>query len=121
MRISDWSSDVCSSDLNGSKIWTSYADKADWIFCLVRTDKTNKYQGITFMLFDMESPGVSTKPILLISGNSPFCDTFFDDVKVPKDQFVGEVNRGWDVAKRSEEHTSELQQLMRTPSADFCL
>ena len=56
--------------VNGQKIWTSYADKADWIFCLVRTDKANKYQGITFMLFDMESAGVSTKPILLISGNS---------------------------------------------------
>ncbi len=70
--------------VNGQKIWTSYADEADWIFCLVRTDKANKYQGITFMLFDMESEGVSTKPILLISGNSPFCETFFDDVKVPQ-------------------------------------
>ncbi|HAN90011.1 MAG TPA: acyl-CoA dehydrogenase, partial [Erythrobacter sp.] len=59
------------------------ADKADWIFCLVRTDKDNKYQGITFMLYDMASEGVATKPILLISGNSPFCETFFDDVKVP--------------------------------------
>lgn len=94
--------------VNGSKIWTSYADKADWIFCLVRTDKTNKYQGITFMLFDMESPGVTTKPILLISGNSPFCETFFDDVKVPKDQFVGEVNRGWDVAKYLLGHEREM-------------
>jgi acyl-CoA dehydrogenase len=72
--------------VNGSKIWTSYADKADWIFCLVRTDKANKYQGITFMLFDMASKGVTTKPILLISGNSPFCETFFDDVEVPKTQ-----------------------------------
>jgi alkylation response protein AidB-like acyl-CoA dehydrogenase len=52
--------------VNGQKIWTSYADKADWIFCLVRTDKTNKYQGISFLLFDMETPGVSTKPIKLI-------------------------------------------------------
>lgn len=94
--------------VNGSKIWTSYADKADWIFCLVRTDKTNKYQGITFMLFDMESPGVTTKPILLISGNSPFCETFFDDVKVPKDQFVGEINRGWDVAKYLLGHEREM-------------
>ncbi|AKM06284.1 acyl-CoA dehydrogenase family protein [Pelagerythrobacter marensis] len=94
--------------VNGQKIWTSYADKADWIFCLVRTDKTNKYQGITFMLFDMASPGVSTKPILLISGNSPFCETFFDDVKVPKDQFVGEINRGWDVAKYLLGHEREM-------------
>ncbi len=94
--------------VNGSKIWTSYADKADWIFCLVRTDKSNKYQGITFMLFDMESTGVTTKPILLISGNSPFCETFFDDVAVPKTQFIGEVNRGWDVAKYLLGHEREM-------------
>lgn len=94
--------------VNGQKIWTSYADEADWIFCLVRTDKTNKYQGITFMLFDMETQGVSTKPILLISGNSPFCETFFDDVKVPKDQYVGEINRGWDVAKYLLGHEREM-------------
>ncbi len=94
--------------VNGSKIWTSYADQADWIFCLVRTDKANKYQGITFMLFDMTSPGVSTKAILLISGNSPFCETFFDDVKVPKDQFVGTVGRGWDVAKYLLGHEREM-------------
>lgn len=94
--------------VNGSKIWTSYADQADWIFCLVRTDKANKYQGITFMLFDMETPGVTTKPILLISGNSPFCETFFDDVKVPKDQFVGAVHRGWDVAKYLLGHEREM-------------
>ena len=100
--------------VNGQKIWTSYADKADWIFCLVRTDKENKYQGITFMLYDMESPGVSTKPILLISGNSPFCETFFDDVKVPKSYgedipgYVGEINRGWDVAKYLLGHEREM-------------
>ena len=94
--------------VNGQKIWTSYADKADWIFCLVRTDKTNKYQGISFLLFDMASPGVTTKPILLISGNSPFCETFFDNVKVPKDQIVGEVNRGWDVAKYLLGHEREM-------------
>ncbi|MGH6696823.1 acyl-CoA dehydrogenase family protein [Sphingopyxis sp.] len=94
--------------VNGSKIWTSYADKADWIFCLVRTDKANKYQGITFMLFDMASKGVTTKPILLISGNSPFCETFFDDVEVPKTQFIGEVGRGWDVAKYLLGHEREM-------------
>ena len=85
--------------VNGQKVWTSYADQADWIFCLVRTSSESKHGGISFLLFDMESPGVSTKPILLISGNSPFCETFFDDVKVPKDQLVGEENKGWDVAK----------------------
>lgn len=94
--------------VNGQKTWTTYAQYADWIFCLVRTDKANKYQGITFMLFDMESPGVTTKPILLISGNSPFCETFFDDVKVPKTQFVGEVGRGWDVAKYLLGHEREM-------------
>ena len=94
--------------VSGQKIWTSYADKADWIFCLVRTDKANKYQGISFLLFDMASPGVSTKPILLISGNSPFCETFFDNVSVPKTQLVGELNRGWDVAKYLLGHEREM-------------
>lgn len=100
--------------VNGQKIWTSYADKCDWIFCLVRTDKEDKYRGITFMLFDMETPGVSTKPIKLISGNSPFCETFFDDVKVPKSYgedcpaYVGEINRGWDVAKYLLGHEREM-------------
>ena len=94
--------------VNGQKVWTSYADKADWIFCLVRTSSKSKQGGISFLLFDMETPGVSTKPILLISGNSPFCETFFDDVKVPKDQIVGEVNKGWDVAKYLLGHEREM-------------
>ncbi len=94
--------------VNGQKIWTSYADKADWIFCLVRTDKANTYQGISFLLFDMTTPGVTTKPILLISGNSPFCETFFDNVVVPKHQIVGQLNRGWDVAKYLLGHEREM-------------
>ena len=100
--------------VNGQKIWTSYADKADWIFCLVRTDKANKYQGITFMLYDMATPGVTTKPIKLISGNSPFCETFFDNVTVPKSYgedvpgYVGTINRGWDVAKYLLGHEREM-------------
>jgi len=95
--------------VNGQKVWTSYADQADWIFCLVRTDtQAPKHLGISFLLFDMKTPGVSTKPILLISGNSPFCETFFDDVAVPKDQVVGEVNRGWDVAKYLLGHEREM-------------
>jgi alkylation response protein AidB-like acyl-CoA dehydrogenase len=94
--------------VNGQKVWTSYADKADWIFCLVRTDKTNKHNGISFVLFDMATPGVSTKPILLISGYSPFCETFFDNVKVPKDNLVGELNKGWDVAKYLLGHEREM-------------
>ncbi len=94
--------------VNGQKVWTSYADQADWIFCLVRTDKTSKQGGISFVLFDMASPGVSTKPILLISGNSPFCETFFDDVKVPKSGLVHEENKGWDVAKYLLGHEREM-------------
>ncbi|WP_321490883.1 acyl-CoA dehydrogenase family protein [uncultured Hyphomonas sp.] len=86
--------------INGQKVWTSYADQADWIFCLVRTDTSVKHEGISFILFDMESPGVEARPILLISGESPFCETFFTDVKVPKDQLVGDVNGGWQIAKR---------------------
>src|ERR1043165_2227160 len=94
--------------VNGQKVWTSYADQADWIFCLVRTSSESKHGGISFLLFDMERPGVSPKPILLISGSSPFCETFFDDVKVPKDQLVGEVNKGWDVAKYLLGHEREM-------------
>ena len=95
--------------VNGQKVWTSYADKADWIFCLVRTDpQAPKHQGISFLLFDMASPGVSTRPILLISGYSPFCETFFDDVKVPKDQLVGDLNKGWDVTKYLLGHEREM-------------
>lgn len=90
--------------VNGHKVWTSYADKADWIFCLVRTDKTHKQGGISFLLFDMESEGVSVSPIQLISGNSPFCETFFDNVKVPKANLVGELNKGWTIAKRLLQH-----------------
>jgi alkylation response protein AidB-like acyl-CoA dehydrogenase len=86
--------------INGQKVWTSYADQADWIFCLVRTDTTKKHEGISFMLFDMQTSGVEARPIKLISGSSPFCETFFDNVKVPKDQLVGKLNGGWDIAKR---------------------
>ncbi|MCW3847778.1 acyl-CoA dehydrogenase family protein [Sphingomonas sp. LB-2] len=94
--------------INGQKVWTSYADQADWIFCLVRTDKTVKQAGISFLLFDMASEGVSTRPILLISGYSPFCETFFDNVKVPKANLLGELNKGWDVAKFLLGHEREM-------------
>ena len=86
--------------INGQKIWTSYADQADWIFCLVRTDATKKHEGISFILFDMQTPGVEARPIKLISGSSPFCETFFTDVKVPKTNLVGRLNGGWEIAKR---------------------
>ena len=98
--------------VNGQKVWTSYADEADWIFCLVRTDKSRKQGGISFLLFDMASEGVTTKPILLISGNSPFCETFFDNVRVPKENLVGELNKGWDVAKYLLGHEREMISAM---------
>ncbi len=94
--------------INGQKVWTSYADKADMIFCLVRTDTSTKQGGISFLLFDMEQEGVSTRPIRLISGYSPFCETFFDDVTVPKSNVVGEINKGWDVAKYLLGHEREM-------------
>ncbi len=94
--------------VNGQKVWTSYANYADWIFCLVRTDRSVKQAGISFVLFDMATPGVTTKPILLISGNSPFCETFFDNVKVPKENLVYEENKGWDVAKYLLGHEREM-------------
>ncbi len=95
--------------INGQKIWTSYADKADMIFALVRTDReAPKHKGISFILIDMRNDGVSTRPIQLISGASPFCETFFDDVKTPIGNVVGTVNRGWDVAKYLLTHEREM-------------
>src|SRR3569623_1138579 len=70
--------------VSGQKIWTSGAHLADWCFCLVRTDPAKKHEGISFLLIDMKSPGVEARPILLINGTTPFCETFFTDVKVPK-------------------------------------
>ena len=86
--------------IDGSKVWTSYADKADWCFCLVRTDPTKKHEGISFVLIDMRTQGVETRPILLISGESPFCETFFTGVQIPKGNLVGRLNGGWEIAKR---------------------
>src|SRR5258706_5314618 len=87
--------------VNGQKIWTSGANTADWCFCLVRTDpKAKKHEGISFVLIDMKSPGVEVRPILLINGTSPFCETFFTDVRVPKENMMGPLNGGWTIAKR---------------------
>jgi len=95
--------------VNGSKIWTTNADKCDWIFCLVRTNPdVKKQEGISFLLIDMDSPGISTTPIALISGESEFCQTFFDNVKVPKENLVGELNKGWSVAKALLVHERKL-------------
>jgi alkylation response protein AidB-like acyl-CoA dehydrogenase len=87
--------------VNGQKVWTSGANTADWCFCLVRTDpKAEKHQGISFLLIDMHSPGVEPRPIRLINGTSPFCETFFTNVKVPKENLVGPLNGAWKIATR---------------------
>ena len=87
--------------INGQKIWTSGAQVADWMFALVRTDPdVPKHEGISFVLLTMRQPGVTVKPIRLISGNSPFCETFFDNAIARKDDLVGELNKGWTVGKR---------------------
>ncbi|MDA0788530.1 MAG: acyl-CoA dehydrogenase family protein [Proteobacteria bacterium] len=92
-------------EVNGQKIWTSGANFADWIFTLVRTDpEAPKHDGISFILIDMDQPGITVKPIQLISGTSPFCETFFDNAIAQKDELVGELNRGWTVGKRLLQH-----------------
>ncbi|WP_374348686.1 acyl-CoA dehydrogenase family protein [Phenylobacterium sp.] len=90
--------------VNGSKIWTSGAQYSSMIFCLVRTDTSKKHEGISFLVFSMRDPGVEVRPIKLIAGNSPFCETFFTDVRVPKENLVGPLNGGWSVAKRLLQH-----------------
>ena len=91
--------------INGQKIWTSGANNADWIFCLVRTNPdVPKHEGISFLLFSMDQPGVTVRPIRLISGASPFCETFFDNAIAQKEDLVGELNKGWTVAKRLLQH-----------------
>lgn len=91
--------------LNGQKIWTSGAQRADWMFALVRTDPdASKHDGISFILLDMHQPGISIKPIKLIAGSSPFCETFFDDAIASKDDIIGGLNKGWTVGKRLLQH-----------------
>jgi hypothetical protein len=92
--------------VNGSKIWTSYGDKSDWMYCLVRTDNssTKKQEGISLVVLDMHAEGVDARPIDLISGKSTFCEVFFDNVKVPKENLIGPLNGGWTLAKRLLQH-----------------
>ena len=90
--------------INGQKIWTSGAQWADWCFCLVRTDTSKKHEGISFVLFTMHQPGVEVRPIPLIAGNSPFCETFFTDAVADKKNLVGPLNGGWTIAKRLLQH-----------------
>ncbi len=90
--------------VNGQKTWTSGGQWADKCFALVRTDKTQKHGGISFLLLDMTAEGVDVKPIRMISGQSPFCETFFTDVKVPKDNLVGREGQGWEIGTRLLQH-----------------
>ena len=90
--------------INGQKIWTSGAQYADWCFCLVRTDTSKKHEGISFVLIDMHQPGVETRPIKLIAGSSPFCETFFTDARAEKNDMVGPINGGWTIGKRLLQH-----------------
>ena len=90
--------------INGQKIWTSGAQFADWCFCLVRTDTSKKHEGISFVLIDMHQPGVEVRPIKLIAGSSPFCETFFTNAVALKKNLVGPLNGGWTIGKRLLQH-----------------
>ncbi len=91
--------------VNGTKIWTSYGDKSDWMYALVRTDPAApKHRGISLIVLDMQSPGITVTPIDLISGKSSFCQVFFDNVKVPKGQLIGPLHGGWTLAKALLQH-----------------
>lgn len=86
--------------VNGQKTWTTLGQHADWIFCLVRTDPAAKKQaGISFILIDMKTPGITVRPIITLEGRHEVNEVFFDDVRVPVENCVGEENRGWDYAK----------------------
>ena len=86
--------------VNGSKTWNTYGQYADWIFCLVRTDNSvKKQEGISFLLMDMKAPGITVKPIVLLDGHAEVNEVFFDDVRVPVNNLIGEENKGWTYAK----------------------
>ncbi len=107
--------------VNGQKIWTSGAQYADWCFCLVRTDTSKKHEGISFVLINMRQPGVETRPIKLIAGSSPFCETFFTDARVEKNDMVGPLNGGWTIGKRLLQHERSGQgggRMMSGPPID---
>jgi alkylation response protein AidB-like acyl-CoA dehydrogenase len=96
--------------INGSKIWTSGAQWSDWCGCLVRTDPSaKKHEGISFILLNMRQEGVETRPIPLIAGDSPFCETFFTDATAPKEALLGKLNEGWTVGKRLLQHERASQ------------
>ena len=107
--------------VNGQKIWTSGAQWADWCFCLVRTDTSKKHEGISFVMINMRQPGVETRPIKLIAGNSPFCETFFTDARVEKTDMLGPLNGGWTIGKRLLQHERSGQGGTRMMSGGAAL
>ncbi|MBA4012018.1 MAG: acyl-CoA dehydrogenase [Phenylobacterium sp.] len=90
--------------IDGQKVWTSDAQHADWCFCLVRTDLAKKHEGISFVLFPMDQPGVEVRPIALIAGSSPFCETFLTGARAEKKDLLGPLGGGWTIAKRLLQH-----------------
>jgi alkylation response protein AidB-like acyl-CoA dehydrogenase len=94
--------------VNGHKIWSSYAHVSDWMFCLVRTDTAHKQAGISFLLIDLDGPGITVEPITLLSGRSDFCEVFLTDVQVPADNLVGREGEGWTIAKRLLHHERSM-------------
>jgi alkylation response protein AidB-like acyl-CoA dehydrogenase len=105
--------------LNGQKVWTSGADISQWCGALVRTDpNAKKRDGISFVMLPMDQPGVETKPIRLIAGASPFCETFFNDARAEKSDLLGELNDGWSVVKRLLQHERQSQTSARGPAAN---
>lgn len=95
--------------VNGQKVWTSNAQYADWIFCLVRTDPSApKHRGISYLLIDMKSPGITVRPLIQMTGDPGFNEVFFEDVRVPRHNLVGELNQGWLVANATLVHERNM-------------
>ena len=108
--------------VNGQKVWTSNAQFADWMFCLVRTDPTApKHAGISYVLIDMKTPGITVRPLVQMTGDPGFNEVFFEDVRVPRENLVGELNQGWQVANATLAHernmlgaTTRTQQMLQS-------
>ena len=105
--------------INGQKIWTSDGHTSEWMFMLVRTDQAApKHDGISFLVLPMDQSGIEVRPIQLISGHSPFCETFFDDAVADKRDLIGEMNRGWTVGKRLLQHERSGMEMLVSQSTE---